>query len=63
VSISHPEENGQGFNYYYGYVSQADKYMSTNGIEYHVSVKLDPGASPIRATARILYKKFPVGGT
>jgi hypothetical protein len=37
--------------------------MSTNGIEYHVSVKLDPGASPIRATARILYKKFPVGGT
>jgi len=62
VSIFHPEENGQGFNYYYGYVSQADRYKTTNGIEYHVSVGLDSGASPIRATARIYYKKFPVGG-
>jgi hypothetical protein len=67
VSIFHPEENGQGFIYSYAYVSQADKYMPTNGIEYHVSVGVDSGASPIRATARIYYKKFsdgtnPTGG-
>jgi hypothetical protein len=58
VSAFHPEENGQGFNYVYAFVSQAAKNESTNGIAYHISVKVDSGASAIRATGRIYYKKF-----
>jgi hypothetical protein len=68
VSAFHPEENGQGFNYLYAFVSQAAKNEASNGIAYHISVKVDPGASAIRATGRIYYKKYgnstrPDGGT
>jgi hypothetical protein len=58
VSAFHPEENGQGFNYLYAFVSQAAKNESSNGIAYHISVKVDSGASAIRATGRIYYKKY-----
>jgi hypothetical protein len=58
VSVFHPEENGQGFNYLYAFVNQAAKNESTNGIAYHIGVRLDSGASAVRATGRIYYKKY-----
>jgi hypothetical protein len=58
VSAFHPEENGQGFNYLYAFVNQAAKNETSNGIAYHVSAKVDSGASAIRATGRIYYKKY-----
>jgi hypothetical protein len=58
VSALHPEENGQGFNYLYAFVNQAAKNEATNGIAYHISVKVDSGASAMRATGRIYYKKY-----
>jgi hypothetical protein len=58
VSALHPEENGQGFNYLYAFVNQAAKNESSNGISYNISVRVDSGASPIRATGRIYYKKY-----
>ena len=56
VSIFHPEENGKGYKYWYGYVSQADRYLpGSNGISYHVTVTTTGLKSPVRVTARILY--------
>jgi hypothetical protein len=56
VSFFHPEENGQGFTYWYAYVDQAAKNEPENGIAYHVTATVpDYGSSPVRVTGRILY--------
>jgi hypothetical protein len=56
VSLFHPEENGKGYKYWVGYVDQAAKNESSNGIAYHIGVNLpDYVSSPVRVTARILY--------
>jgi hypothetical protein len=55
VSIFHPEENGQGFEYWIGFVDQAARNEpGGDGIAYHVSVQADTDITPpLRATARI----------
>lgn len=58
VSVLHPEENGKGYRFYIAYVDQAARNQATNGISYKVGAKVDQGFSPIRASARIYYKKF-----
>ena len=57
VSFLHPEENGKGYVYWYYYVDQAAKNQPMNGIEYHAGVRYDSSFSPLRVTARIVYKK------
>lgn len=57
VSFLHPEENGKGYVYWYYYVDQAAKNQPVNGIEYHAGVRYDSSFSPLRITARIVYKK------
>jgi hypothetical protein len=59
VSIFHPEENGQGFVYWIGFVDQAAKNQAVNGISYRISLnRYDPSFSAVRATGRIIYKRF-----
>lgn len=56
VSIFHPEENGEGFTYWYAYVDQAAKNEPENGIAYHVTATVpDYGSSKVRVTSRIVY--------
>ena len=60
VSIFHPEENGQGFKYWYSYVNQASKNSpGDDAIAYHITARAVPGLSPVRVTARIHYKVLP----
>ena len=61
VSIFHPEENGQGFKYWIGFVDEAARNEpGEGGIAYHVSVDIDPDITPaLRATARIYYRRLP----
>jgi len=60
TSIFHPEENGKGYVFWYGYVNQAAKNEAgSNGIAYHITVREDPGFSAVRATGRIYYKTVP----
>jgi len=59
VSLFHPEENGQGYTYWYAFVDQAAKNESYNGIAYHISVTADTDINPpLRVTGRIIYKRF-----
>jgi hypothetical protein len=59
VSVFHPEENGKGYVYWVGFVDQAAKNEpGPNGISYRVTAKYEPTFSPIRITARIIYKRF-----
>jgi hypothetical protein len=59
VSILHPEENGNGFVYWIAYVDQAAKNEAgSNGISYGIRVTAS-GTDPVRASARIYYKKYP----
>ncbi|NOZ01613.1 MAG: hypothetical protein GXP54_06960, partial [Deltaproteobacteria bacterium] len=57
VSIFHPEENGQGFTYWYAFVNEAAKNEpGDNGIMYQVKVNFpDYMTSHVRATARVRY--------
>lgn len=57
VSIFHPEENGQGYTFWYAYVDQGAKNESgDNGIMYEIEVQpTDYQTSPVRAAARIHY--------
>ena len=57
VSIFHPEENKQGFTYWYAYVNEAAKNEpGENGILYRIKVTFpDYMTSPVRVTARIRY--------
>jgi len=57
VSIFHPEENGQGYTFWYAYVNEGAKNEpGDNGILYHVEVRpTDYQTSPVRAAARIHY--------
>ena len=57
-SIFHPEENSQGFKYWYSYVNQAAKNEpGDNSTTYHITVTGNSGlASAVRVTARIHYK-------
>lgn len=56
-SIFHPEENGQGYTYWYALVDQAAKNESgSNGIAYRIEVEPTEGMTDaVRATARIRY--------
>lgn len=56
LSIFHPEENGQGYKYWYAYVDEGAKNQSDNGITYDIIVEKDPSLPPLRATARIRYR-------
>ncbi|MBI5501868.1 MAG: hypothetical protein HY907_16615 [Deltaproteobacteria bacterium] len=61
VSIFHPEENGQGYKYWIGFVDEAARNEpGSDGIAYHVSVQADTDITPpLRATARIYYRRLP----
>lgn len=58
VSFFHPEEQGMGYTYWIAYVDQAAKNESDNGIVYNISAANPEGQPPVRATARILYKRY-----
>lgn len=60
ISIFHPEENGQGYTFWYAYVDEAAKNEpGPNGIAYQVRVNYpDYMTSPVRVTARIKYPIF-----
>ncbi len=59
LSFFHPEENGQGFTYWIGYVDQAAKNEPSNGIVYHVTARVpDYGTNPVRVTSRIVYQLY-----
>lgn len=58
VSFFHPEENGKGYVYWYYYADQAAKNEAENGIAYHAGVRYDPSFSPLRVTARVVYKRL-----
>lgn len=62
VSIFHPEENGQGYTYWYALVDEAAKNEpGSNGIAYKIEVApADFMTHPVRATARIRYKVIAV---
>lgn len=57
VSIFHPEENGQGYTFWYAYVNEGAKNEpGDNGILYHVEVRpTDYQNAAVRAAARIHY--------
>jgi hypothetical protein len=55
-SIFFPEENGKGYKYAYGFVSQAAKNEPSSPITYHISASADSGLLPIRVTGRLYYK-------
>jgi len=57
VSIFHPEENKEGYTYWYAYVDEAAKNEpGGNGILYKIKVTFpDYMTSPVRVTARIHY--------
>jgi len=57
VSIFHPEENGQGYTFWYAYVNEGAKNEpGDNGILYRIEVRsTDYQTSPVRAAARIHY--------
>jgi len=59
VSLFHPEENGEGYTYWYAFVDQAAKNEASNGIAYHISVSADTSINPpLRVTGRIIYKRY-----
>jgi hypothetical protein len=57
VSIFHPEENGKGYTFWYGYADEAAKNEpGDNGILYAIEVRpADYMSNAVRATARIRY--------
>ena len=59
VSIFFPEENGNGFRYWYAFVDQAAKNQDKNGISYSISVDKDSSLPDLRVTARIGYTILP----
>ncbi|HPB97712.1 MAG TPA: hypothetical protein PKW66_17460, partial [Polyangiaceae bacterium] len=59
ISFFHPEENGKGFTFWVGYVDQAAKNESVNGISYHITAKVPNDASnSVRVTSRIIYSLY-----
>lgn len=59
LSFFHPEENGQGFSFWIGYVDQAAKNEPINGIAYHVTARVpDYGTNAVRVTSRIVYEIY-----
>ena len=56
ISFFHPEENGQGYVYWVGYVSQAQKNNpDKGGSSYGIAIgSADPNGA-VRVTARIVY--------
>jgi len=62
LSIFHPEENGQGYTFWYALVDQAAKNIDgDDGISYRIEVEpADYMTNAVRATARIFYKVIPV---
>lgn len=61
-SIFHPEENGQGYTFWYALVDEAAKNESgDNGIAYKIEVApADTMTHAVRATARIRYNVIAV---
>ena len=60
-SIFFPEENGNGFRYWYAFVDQAAKNQDNNGISYIISVEKDATIPDLRVTGRIGYTILPEG--
>ena len=60
VSIFYPEENSQGYTYWYAFVNQGAKNEpGDNGILYKIDVSFpDFMSSPVRVTARIRYPVY-----
>ncbi|MBP7126509.1 hypothetical protein KBD49_09120 [Myxococcota bacterium] len=56
-SIFHPEENGKGYTFWYGYADEAARNEpGDNGILYSIEVRpADSMSNAVRATARIRY--------
>ena len=61
VSVFFPEENGNGFRYWYAFVDQAAKNQDENGISYTISVDKDASLPELRVTARIAYEILQAG--
>lgn len=59
LSYFFPEENGLGYTHWIAFVDQAAKNEPQNGIAYRVSASYEPDSSPVRVTARIVYKRWP----
>ncbi len=58
LSVFFPEENGNGFRYWYAYVDQAAKNQDDNGISYDIIVSKDLSLPDLRVTGRIGYQIF-----
>jgi len=59
LSYFHPEENhAGGYQQWIAFVDQAAKNETTNGIAYHITVYANTVSSPVRVTARIIYKLY-----
>ncbi|MCC6996161.1 MAG: hypothetical protein IT370_16245 [Deltaproteobacteria bacterium] len=58
VSLLFPEDNGKGYKHWVGFVDQAAKNESQNGIAYTITANYDPSFSPIRLAGRIVYKRI-----
>jgi hypothetical protein len=61
VSVFFPEENGNGFRYWYAFVNEGAKNQTENGISYDVIVSKDTALPDLRVTARIGYTILPAG--
>jgi hypothetical protein len=61
ASVFFPEENGNGFRYWYGFVSQGAKNQEANGISYDIIVDKDSSLPDLRVTGRIGYNILPAG--
>ena len=58
VSLLFPEDNGKGYKHWIGFVDQAAKNESQNGIAYTITANYDRSFSPIRLAGRIVYKRI-----
>lgn len=59
ISFLHPEENGQGYVYWIAYADQAAKNEAGDGgTRYVASVEYEADFSPLRVSARTIYKRL-----
>ncbi len=58
VSLLFPEDNGKGYKHWVGFVDQAAKNETQNGIAYSITANYDASFSPIRLAGRIVYKRI-----
>ena len=60
ISVFFPEENGNGFRYWYAYVDQAAKNQPEDAITYEINSIKDASLPDLRVTGRIGYHLVPL---